>query len=173
MFSAFIGFSLRKTLTRLDVRQVRSVTGCRSLQTTPMSAALSTTWTQSFRNGRSVSAPAGMWRSTFAERRGSGRRGASPERGWPSTFIDLRERSKNGGFGNFVQEHARARGRTGGRKFALTKAQVRLAQAAMANRDTSVAELCKELKIRPVTLYRYVDPNGNLREYGKRVLEIA
>ena len=66
---------------------------------------------------------------------------------------------------------ARARGRTGGRKFALTKA--RLAQAAMANRDTSVAELCKELKIRPVTLYRYVDPNGNLREYGKRVLEIA
>ncbi|RUS65295.1 transposon DNA-invertase, partial [Pseudorhodobacter sp. E13] len=25
----------------------------------------------------------------------------------------------------------------------------------------------------PVTLYRYVDPNGNLREYGKRVLEIA
>jgi len=65
---------------------------------------------------------------------------------------------------------ARARGRTGGRKFALTKAQVRLAQAAMANRDTSVAELCKELKIRPVTLYRYVDPNGNLRDYGKRVL---
>jgi UDP-N-acetylglucosamine 2-epimerase len=23
----------------------------------------------------------------------------------------------------------------------------------------------------PVTLYRYVDPNGNLRDYGKRVLE--
>ena len=65
---------------------------------------------------------------------------------------------------------ARARGRTGGRKFALTKAQVRLAQAAMANRDTSVDELCKELKIRPVTLYRYVDPNGKLRDYGKRVL---
>ncbi|MEL6773240.1 MAG: recombinase family protein, partial [Pseudomonadota bacterium] len=33
---------------------------------------------------------------------------------------------------------ARARGRKGGRKFALTKAQVRLAQAAMARRDTSV-----------------------------------
>jgi len=39
---------------------------------------------------------------------------------------------------------ARARGRAGGRKFAITKAKVRLAQAAMANRDTSVAELCKE-----------------------------
>ena len=33
---------------------------------------------------------------------------------------------------------ARARGRKGGRKFALTKAKVRLAQAAMKNRDTSV-----------------------------------
>ena len=42
--------------------------------------------------------------------------------------------------------------------------------AAMANRDTSVSELCKELGIKPVTLYRYVDPNGNLRDYGKRVL---
>lgn len=65
---------------------------------------------------------------------------------------------------------ARARGRTGGRKFALTKAQVRMAQAAMANRDTSVAELCKELGISPVTLYRYVDPKGNLRDAGMQVL---
>ena len=47
---------------------------------------------------------------------------------------------------------ARVRGRKGGRKFALTKAQVRLAQAAMANRDTSVTELCGELRIKPVTL---------------------
>ncbi len=65
---------------------------------------------------------------------------------------------------------ARARGRTGGRKFALTKAQVRMAQAAMANRDTSVAELSKELGISPVTLYRYVDPKGNLRDAGMQVL---
>ena len=40
---------------------------------------------------------------------------------------------------------ARARGRRGGREFALTKAQVRLAQAAMVKRNTSVSELCKEL----------------------------
>ena len=65
---------------------------------------------------------------------------------------------------------ARARGRKGGRKFALTKAQVRMAQAAMASRDTSVSELCKELGVTPVTLYWYVDPNGNLRDHGKRVL---
>ena len=66
---------------------------------------------------------------------------------------------------------ARARGRMGGRKFALSKAQVRLAQAAMANRDTSVAELCRELGIGRGTLYRYVDPRGALREYGRRVSE--
>lgn len=66
---------------------------------------------------------------------------------------------------------ARARGRKGGRKFALTKAQVRLAQAAMTNRDTSVTELCKELGVKPVTLYRYVAPDGKLREHGKQVLK--
>lgn len=68
-------------------------------------------------------------------------------------------------------EAARARGRKGGRKFALTKAQVRLAQAAMASRDTSVAELCRELGIGRVTLYRYIGPSGELRENGRRVLE--
>ena len=45
-------------------------------------------------------------------------------------------------------EVAQVRGRKGGRKFALSKAQVRLAQAAMAHRDTSVSELCRELGIR-------------------------
>ena len=40
----------------------------------------------------------------------------------------------------------------------------------MAHRDTSVSELCRELGIIPVTLYRYVDPQGNLRDYGKRVI---
>lgn len=78
----------------------------------------------------------------------------------------IRERTMAG----LQAARARARGRKGGRKFALTKAQVRMAQAAMASRDTSVSELCKELGVKPVTLYRYVDPNGNLRDYGKRVL---
>ncbi len=66
---------------------------------------------------------------------------------------------------------ARARGRKGGRKFALTKAQVRLAQAAMKNRDTSITELAAELGIKPVTLYRYVGPRGELREHGRQVLQ--
>ena len=65
---------------------------------------------------------------------------------------------------------ARARGRKGGRKFSLSKAQVRLAQAAMRNRDTKVSEICEELGVTRVTLYRYVSPDGELREYGKQVL---
>ena len=65
---------------------------------------------------------------------------------------------------------ARARGRKGGRKFALTKAQVRLAQAAKSNRDTSVAALAAELDVKPVSLFRYVEANGNLRDHGRRVL---
>lgn len=67
---------------------------------------------------------------------------------------------------------ARARGRKGGRKFDLTKAQVRLAQAAMSNRDSSVSELCRELGITRTTLYRYISPTGQLRETGNRVLNL-
>ena len=40
----------------------------------------------------------------------------------------------------------------------------------MAKCDTSVSELCTELSIKPVTLYRYVDPEGPLREQGQKVL---
>jgi transposase len=65
---------------------------------------------------------------------------------------------------------ARARGRKGGRQFELTKNQIRLAQSAMANRETYVADLCAELKISRATLYRYVSPAGELRDHGRRVL---
>lgn len=65
---------------------------------------------------------------------------------------------------------ARARGRKGGRRHGLTRAQVRMAQAAMANRDTSVTELCRDLGITRATLYRYVAPDGTLREHGRAVL---
>ena len=65
---------------------------------------------------------------------------------------------------------ARARGRKGGRKFGLSKAQVRLAQAAMKDRTTSISQLCQELGIARGTLYRYVSPTGELREHGARVL---
>ena len=76
----------------------------------------------------------------------------------------IRERTKAG------LKAARRRGRKGGRKFALTKAQVHLAQASMGKNETIASELCKELGITRATLYRYVGPDGRLREYGKRVL---
>ena len=66
---------------------------------------------------------------------------------------------------------ARARGKKGGRKFQLSKSQVRLAQASMIHRETNVNELCKELGISRQTLYRYVNPKGELRDYGKQVLK--
>ena len=62
-------------------------------------------------------------------------------------------------------------GRKGGRKFGLTKAQVRLAQAAMGKKETKVSELCAELGVTRVTLYRYVGPEGELREHARRVLQ--
>jgi DNA invertase Pin-like site-specific DNA recombinase len=65
---------------------------------------------------------------------------------------------------------ARARGRTGGAKFKMTPAKLRLAQAAMANRDQSVEDLCKEMGITRTTLYRYVDEKGSLRDYGLKLL---
>ena len=66
---------------------------------------------------------------------------------------------------------ARARGRRGGRPYKMTPAKLRLAQAAMANRDTNVSELCKELGVTRQTLYRLVDPNGLLRPDGAQLLE--
>jgi DNA invertase Pin-like site-specific DNA recombinase len=65
---------------------------------------------------------------------------------------------------------ARARGRTGGAKFKMTPAKLRMAQAAMANRDTSVDDLCKDLGVTRTTLYRYVDEKGALRDYGHKLL---
>ena len=68
---------------------------------------------------------------------------------------------------------ARARGRFGGRKFQMTKSKVRLAQIGMKNRETKISDLCKELGgITKQTLYRYVSPTGELREYGRKVLEV-
>ena len=52
----------------------------------------------------------------------------------------------------------------------LTKAQVRLAQAAMGKKETRVSDLCEELGVTRVTLYRYVGPEGELREHGRRAL---
>jgi len=58
---------------------------------------------------------------------------------------------------------ARARGRVGGRKPKMTPTKIRLAQAAMGQGETVVADLCAELGVSRQTLYRYRRPDGKLR----------
>ncbi|MCP4473358.1 MAG: recombinase family protein [Gammaproteobacteria bacterium] len=69
-------------------------------------------------------------------------------------------------------ESARARGRKGGRKHSLTKSQIRLAQAAMGKKETVVSHLCQELGITRPTLYRYIAPDGTLRDQSKSLLNM-
>jgi len=64
----------------------------------------------------------------------------------------------------------RARGRKGGRPFKMTPAKLRLAQASMGKPETVVADLCVEIGITRQTLYRFVDPKGQLRAAGERLL---
>ena len=65
---------------------------------------------------------------------------------------------------------ARARGRNGGRPYTMTPAKLRLAQAAMAKRDTRVGDICKELGVTRQTLYRFVSPDGELRAPSTKLL---
>jgi DNA invertase Pin-like site-specific DNA recombinase len=65
---------------------------------------------------------------------------------------------------------ARARGRVGGRRYKMTPAKLRLAQAAMGKPETIVGQLCIELTISRQTLYRHVGPDGTLRKDGKKLL---
>jgi DNA invertase Pin-like site-specific DNA recombinase len=69
-----------------------------------------------------------------------------------------------------VMAAARARGRSGGRPFKMTPAKLRLAMAAMGKPETKIGALCAELGVTRQTLYRHVDPRGELRPDGQRVL---
>jgi DNA invertase Pin-like site-specific DNA recombinase len=66
---------------------------------------------------------------------------------------------------------ARARGRRGGRPYKMTPAKLRLARAAMADPETNVGDLCRELGVTRQTLYRHVGPAGELREDGRKLLQ--
>jgi DNA invertase Pin-like site-specific DNA recombinase len=65
---------------------------------------------------------------------------------------------------------ARARGHHGGRPFKMTAAKLRLAMASMGKPETRVGELCAELDVARQTRYRHVDPKGNLRPLGRKLL---
>ena len=53
----------------------------------------------------------------------------------------------------------------------MTPAKLRLAQAAMGRPDTNVGELCGELGVSRMTLYRHLGPGGELRGAGRKLLE--
>lgn len=67
-------------------------------------------------------------------------------------------------------QSARSRGRVGGRKAKMTKAKIRLAQSAMGKKETVVSELCKELGVARQTLYKYMGPDGEMRDRGIKML---
>lgn len=68
---------------------------------------------------------------------------------------------------------ARARGRKGGRPYKMTASKLRLAMAAMGNAETKIGSLCEELGITKQTLYRHVSPKGELRDDGKKLLNLV
>ena len=65
---------------------------------------------------------------------------------------------------------ARARGRNGGGQYKMTPTKLRLATAAMGQKETVVSELCKELGFTRQTLCRHLGPNGVLRQDGQKML---
>ena len=67
---------------------------------------------------------------------------------------------------------ARARGRKGGRPYVMTTAKLRLAMASLGKPETKIAALCEELKVTKQTLYRHLSPKGELREDGKKLIEV-
>ena len=68
---------------------------------------------------------------------------------------------------------ARARGRKGGRPYKMTQAKLRLAMASLGQIETKIKPLCEELGISKQTLYRHLSPKGELREDGRKLLQIT
>lgn len=67
-------------------------------------------------------------------------------------------------------ETARKHGRRGGRRYSLTPKKIRAAQAALADSNTQIKELCVDMGISKATLYRYMNSQGQLREAGEKVM---
>lgn len=65
---------------------------------------------------------------------------------------------------------ARTRGRVGGRPRKVTKATLRIAMAAMADRDSNASEVARLIGINRTVLYRYLHGNGTLKPLGRALL---
>jgi DNA invertase Pin-like site-specific DNA recombinase len=65
---------------------------------------------------------------------------------------------------------ARARGRRGGRPRKMTKAALRMAMAAMADREANATEVAQRLGIARTTLYLYLNGDGSPKALGQALL---
>lgn len=66
---------------------------------------------------------------------------------------------------------AAARARNGGPPYTMIAAKLRLAMASMASCETKVDVLCSELAMTRQMLLHHVDPLGNLRPDGQKLLD--
>ena len=73
----------------------------------------------------------------------------------------IRERTQAG------LKAARARGRLGGRPKAMDKTKLKIASTLMRDKTMSIKEICKEIGVSRATLYRYLNPDGSLKEETK------
>ena len=65
---------------------------------------------------------------------------------------------------------ARARGRKGGRPPKMDKGTLKMAMAAMSDRNSSSIDIAKRLGMTTATLYKYVNSDGTIKEAGERIL---
>lgn len=65
---------------------------------------------------------------------------------------------------------ARARGRNGGRPRKMDEHTIKMAMAAMSDRNSVTHEVAKRLNVTTTTLYTYVNGDGSLKEAGSRLL---
>ena len=61
-------------------------------------------------------------------------------------------------------EAARVRGRKGGRKPVMDRKKITLASKLMKDRDVPIPAVCEAVGVSRATLYRYLRPDGTLRE---------
>ena len=66
---------------------------------------------------------------------------------------------------------ARARGRKGGRPRKMTASKIRMAMAAMSDRNSKAHLVAKELGITTTTLYDYINGDGSPKEAAAKILE--
>ena len=68
---------------------------------------------------------------------------------------------------------ARARGRRGGRPRKMTKAALRMAMAAMVDREANATEVAQRLGIARTTLYLYLNGHGSPKALGQALLRLG